>query len=162
MTFPPSFWSMVCASLGFASLLFVPAKPLRELGFGGVLGAAIALLCSYAMYPAFLAWAVPRRSIVTDTGPRHRFWSRRFVPVSTGVVVASVALGVGLTRLDTDPSLMEYFKPHRPLRDGLEYVDRNGGSNPLTLVVASPDHRPLNSKDALPRDVGVAGGARAA
>src|SRR5436190_13214015 len=35
MTFPPSFWSMVCASLGFASLLIVQAKPLRELGFGG-------------------------------------------------------------------------------------------------------------------------------
>jgi predicted RND superfamily exporter protein len=33
MTFPPSFWSMVCASLGFASLLIVQAKPLRELGF---------------------------------------------------------------------------------------------------------------------------------
>ena len=28
MTFPPSFWSMVCASLGFASLLIVEAKPL--------------------------------------------------------------------------------------------------------------------------------------
>ena len=38
MTFSPSFWSMICASLGFASLLIVQAKPLRELGFGGVLG----------------------------------------------------------------------------------------------------------------------------
>src|SRR5207237_314578 len=41
MTFPPSFWSMVCASLGFASLLIVQAKPLRELGFGGVLGSIV-------------------------------------------------------------------------------------------------------------------------
>jgi len=32
MTFPPSFWSMVCASLGFASLLIVQAKPLRQSG----------------------------------------------------------------------------------------------------------------------------------
>ena len=31
---------MICASLGFASLLIVQAKPLRELGFGGVLGMA--------------------------------------------------------------------------------------------------------------------------
>ena len=148
MTFPPSFWSMVCASLGFASLLFVQAKPLRELGFGGVVGSAVALLCSYAMYPAFLAWAVPHESTVTEVGPSHAFWSRRFVPLSIAVIVASVALGVGLTRLDTDPSLLEYFKPHRPLRDGLEYVDRNGGSNPLTLVVAAADGRPLNHKDA--------------
>src|SRR5205807_8820316 len=44
MTFPPSFWSMVCASLGFGSLLIVQAKPLRELGFGGVLGTVVALI----------------------------------------------------------------------------------------------------------------------
>jgi predicted RND superfamily exporter protein len=147
MTLPPSFWSMVCASLGFASLLLVAAKPLRELGFGGIVGSAIALLCSYAMYPAFLAWAAPRESTVTEIGPDRRFWSRRFVPLSVAVVVASVALGIGLTRLETDPSLMEYFKPHQPLRDGLEYVDRNGGSNPLTLVVAAADGSPLNHKD---------------
>src|SRR5439155_8250467 len=29
MTFPASFWSMICACLGFGSLLFVAAKPLR-------------------------------------------------------------------------------------------------------------------------------------
>src|SRR5207249_10627045 len=61
---------------------------------------------------------------------------------------ASVGLGFSLTRLDTDPSLLEYFKPHRELRDGLEYVDRNGGANPLTLVVASADGSPLNHKEA--------------
>jgi predicted RND superfamily exporter protein len=148
MTFPPSFWSMACASLGFGSLLFVQAKPLRELGFGGVVGSVVALLCSYAMYPSFLSWAVPRESVITQVGPGRPFWSRRFVPLSIGVIVASVGLGVGLTRLDTDPSLLEYFKPHRALRDGLEYVDRNGGSNPLTLVVASADGSPLNHKEA--------------
>ena len=91
---------------------------------------------------------MPRETVVSEVGPSRRFWSRRFVPLSAAVIVASAGLGIGLTRLDTDPSLMEYFKPHRELRDGLEYVDRNGGSNPLTLVVASRDGSPLNSKDA--------------
>jgi len=148
MTFPASFWSMVCASLGFGSLLFVQARPLRELGFGGVLGSALALLCAYLMYPAFLRWAVPRDSAVMEMGPGRRFWSRRFVPLSTAVIVVSLGLGFGLTRLNTDPNLLEYFKPHQELRDGLEYVDRNGGSNPLTLVVAAADGSTLNSKDA--------------
>jgi len=147
MTLPPSFWSMVCASLGFGSLLFVQAEPLRELGFGGVLGTVVAFVCAYTMYPPFLRWAVPRSSIVTDIGPGRRFWSRRFVPLSIGVIVVSAALGVGITRLETDPSLLEYFKPHRELRDGLEYVDRNGGSNPLTIVVSSADGSTLNSKE---------------
>src|SRR5438067_52257 len=73
MTFPPSFWSMVCASLGFGSLLFVQAKPLRELGIGGVLGSLIAFFCSYAMYPPFLSWAVPRETVVSEVGPSRRF-----------------------------------------------------------------------------------------
>jgi predicted RND superfamily exporter protein len=149
MTLPASFWSMVCASLGFGSLLFVQAKPLRELGFGGVLGSVIALLCAYGMYPAFLAWAVPHTSAVFESGPGRRFWSRRFVPLSAAVIVASLALAVGMNRLNTDPNLLDYFKPHEPLRDGLEFVDRNGGSNPLTIVVASSDGSTLNHKDAI-------------
>jgi predicted RND superfamily exporter protein len=69
MTFPASFWSMVCASLGFGSLLIVQAKPLRELGFGGVLGTVVALICAYVMYPSFLRWAVPRKSKLVEAEP---------------------------------------------------------------------------------------------
>ena len=148
MTFPPSFWSMVCASLGFASLLIVQAKPLRELGFGGVLGSMIAFACSYLMYPPFLRWAVPRESKLVEAEPPHWFWSRRFGLLSVGVILACAALGFGLPRVDTDPSLLDYFKPHQELRDGLEYVDHNGGSNPLTLVVSASDGSKLNSDEA--------------
>src|ERR1051325_7184064 len=148
MTFPPSFWSMICASLGFASLLIVQAKPLRELGFGGVLGSIIAFACAYVMYPPFLRWAVPRESKLVEAEPPHWFWSRRFGLLSVGVIIACAALGFGLPRVDTDPSLLDYFKPHQELRDGLEYVDHNGGSNPLTLVVSASDGSKLNSDEA--------------
>src|SRR5205823_14985857 len=84
MTFPASFWSMVCASLGFGSLLLVPVKPLRELGFGGVLGTVVAFVCAYVMYPPFLRWAVPRESKIVEAEPPHWFWSRRFGWVSLG------------------------------------------------------------------------------
>src|SRR5205823_4509489 len=145
MTLPASFWSMVCASLGFGSLLIVQAKPLRELGFGGVLGSVIALLCAYAMYPAFLRWAVPRRSKIVEAEPSHAFWARRFPLLSLVVILASAGLGFGLTRVNTDPSLLDYFKPHQELRDGLEYVDHNGGCNPLNLVVSAADGSKLNT-----------------
>jgi len=148
MTFPASFWSMVCASLGFGSLLIVQAKPLRELGFGGVLGTVVALICAYVMYPSFLRWAVPRKSKLVEAEPSRRFWSRRFVPLSIAVILVSVGLGFGLRRVNTDPSLLDYFKPHQELRDGLEYVDRSGGSNPLTLVVAAADGSKLNTDAA--------------
>ncbi len=148
MTFPASFWSMVCASLGFGSLLIVQAKPLRELGFGGVLGTVVALICAYVMYPSFLRWAVPRKSKLLEAEPSDAFWSRPFVPLSLAVILLSAGLGFGLKQVNTDPSLLDYFKPHRELRDGLEYVDRTGGSNPLTLVVAAADGSKLNTDDA--------------
>src|SRR5438445_2976893 len=148
MTFPPSFWSMVCASLGFASLLIVQAKPLRELGFGGVLGTVIAFICAYLMYPAFLRWAVPRKSKIVEAKPTQAFWSRRFALLSLGAILLGISLGFGLTRVNTDPSLLDYFKPHQELRDGLEFVDRTGGSNPLTLVVSAANGSPLNTDEA--------------
>src|SRR5207249_10784838 len=148
MTFPPSFWSMVCASLGFASLLIVEAKPLRELGFGGVLGSIVAFACAYVMYPPFLRWAVPRESKIVEAEPPHRFWARPFPILSAAVILVSAVLGFGLSKVNTDPSLLDYFKPHQELRDGLEYVDRNGGSNPLTLVIAATDGSKLNTGDA--------------
>src|SRR6266568_8829040 len=120
MTFPPSFWSMVCASLGFASLLIVQAKPLRELGFGGVLGTVLAFICAYVMYPPFLRWAVPRKSKLIEQEPPRAFWSRRFVLLSLGVILVSAGLGLGLSKVNTDPSLLDYFKSHSELRDGLE------------------------------------------
>jgi uncharacterized protein len=148
MTFPASFWSMVCASLGFGSLLIVQAKPLRELGFGGVLGSIVALICAYIMYPPFLRWAVPHKSKIVEAEPPHWFWSRRFVLLSIAVILVSAGLGFGLTKVNTDPSLLDYFKPRQELRDGLEYVDHNGGCNPLTLVVSAADGSKLNTDAA--------------
>src|SRR5436190_4134027 len=148
MTVPASFWSMVCASLGFGSLLIVQAKPLRELGFGGVLGTVLAFLCAYIMYPPFLQWAVPRTSKVVEQEPPRRFWSRRYALVSLGIILISAVLAFGLTKVNTDPSLLDYFKPHSELRDGLEYVDKSGGSNPLSLVISAADGSPLNTDAA--------------
>jgi predicted RND superfamily exporter protein len=151
MTFPPSFWSMICASLGFASLLVVEAKPLRELGFGGVLGSIVAFACAYLMYPPFLRWAIPRESKIVEAEPPHWFWSRPFPILSLAVILISVGLGFGLKNVNTDPSLLDYFKPNTELHDGLEYVDRNGGCNPLTIVVSSSDGSKLNTDVAYQR-----------
>jgi len=148
MTFPASFWSLVCASLGFASLLIVQAKPLRELGFGGVIGTAVAFVCAYTMYRPFLRWAVPHKTKLMEKEPPHAFWSRPFVLPSLATILLGIGLGFGLTRINTDPSLLDYFKPHQELRDGLEYVDNHGGANPLTLVVSAANGTRLDTDEA--------------
>src|SRR6266513_1052946 len=103
MTFPASFWSMICASLGFASLLIVQAKPLRELGFGGVLGSVVAFGCAYVMYPPFLRWAVPRQSRIVEAEPSRKFLARPFPIFSAVVIIGSIVLGFGLRQVNTDP-----------------------------------------------------------
>jgi predicted RND superfamily exporter protein len=151
MTLPPSFWSMICASLGFGSLLMVQAKPLRELGFGGVLGSMVAFACAYLMYPAFLRWGVPRASDIVEAEPPPGFWQKRFVPLTIVVILVTAVLAFGLRRINTDPSLADYFKPNSELRNGLDYVDRTGGSNPLTLVISDVQGQPLNTDAAYHR-----------
>jgi uncharacterized protein len=147
MTLPASFWSMVCALLGFGSLLIVPAKPLRSLGIGGTVGTVVAFAAAYLIYPAFLAWAEPKHTGKTTEKSATNFWERKFVWVSVMTVLACVVLGFGIARLNTDPSLLDYFKKGMQPRDGLAYVDRNGGSNPLTLVVAAADGGRLDTKE---------------
>jgi uncharacterized protein len=147
MTLPASFWSMVCALLGFGSLLIVPAKPLRSLGIGGTVGTVVAFAAAYLIYPAFLGWAEPKHKGKTTEKSATSFWQRKFVWVSLMTVSACAALGFGITRLNTDPSLLDYFKKGMQPREGLSYVDRNGGSNPLTLVVAAADGGRLDTKE---------------
>ncbi len=148
VTFPPSFWCMVCTSLGFATLLLVKAQPLRELGLGGTIGTMAAFLCAYSIYPFFLRWAVPPKGQGASPKRSSPFGSRRFIlPVSL-LLIFTISMAFGMRKLNTDPNLLDYFKRNEPLRDGLEYVDRNGGSSPLQLVIASPDGSKLNTSEA--------------
>src|SRR5256714_14225084 len=96
---------MICASLGFASLLIVQAKPLRELGFGGVLGSVVAFICAYVMYPSFLRWAVPHKTKLVEMEPPRKFWSRRFGLLSLAASVVRAGLGFCLTKGNNEPSL---------------------------------------------------------
>ena len=60
--------------------------------------------------------------------------------------VSAFVLAFGIFRIKTDPSLLEYFKKGGELRDGLEYIDRNGGSSPLFMVVKNPESGFFNDK----------------
>lgn len=148
MTLPPSSWCMTCTALGFATLLLVKAKPLRELGFGGTIGTLVAFLCAYTIYPFFLRTVVPPPPRAPGAKRRSPFGTRRFLLPILLLLILTGSLAFGLRKLNTDPSLLDYFKRNEPLRDGLEYVDRNGGSSPLDLVVAATDGSKLNTAAA--------------
>ncbi|MEX1034694.1 MAG: MMPL family transporter [Sneathiella sp.] len=134
-TFRASFWCMVTTLLGFATLLNVAAEPLRQLGAGGIVGAIVALLCGYILYPVFLLFA--DRKAREESGKAKSVKPSSLIRYGLGCCLLLVALSTipGLFRLNTDPSLLTYFNMQTDLGEGLEYIDENGGSSPLKLVV---------------------------
>jgi predicted RND superfamily exporter protein len=144
---PVSAWSLAANLLGFASLLFVSARPLRQFGLSGMIAAILAMVSAYLLYPAFLRAARPG-------GPRTgRFESRldgffttRHPLIALAVLVAALALAPFARGVNTDPSLPSYFS-NGPIRAGIEAFDRAGGSSPLELVVADAGNQPLDDDE---------------
>ncbi len=147
-TLPASFWAMVTTLLGFLSLTLASARPLRELGLAGAIGAAVAIVVAYTVYPAFLSGepvtpqslAVPPPAENDSAGGS----SKTVIGVAAFAVVV-LLIGSGVPRVDTDPGLLTYFAPGSELREGLESIDRDGGSSTLEIVVRDVDGARLDS-----------------
>jgi predicted RND superfamily exporter protein len=154
-TIVPSCWSALCMLLGFISLLFVPSTPMRHLGIAGAIGAAVAFAAAYTIYPWFLERAVVTRP--AGRSPRradshlHAFFAKRHGRIVAALAIFTLIGAAGLLRLNTDPALPSYFKQGGDIRIGLEFVDRNGGSSPLKLVVEDRHHAALSTDDAFHR-----------
>lgn len=148
-TFGASFWCMVTTLLGFTTLLAVAAEPLRQLGTGGIAGALSALFCSFILYPVFLLFAARKPRSESSAAPARDI-PRRVKLTGYGIggvllVIAGVALP-GLSTLNTDPGLLSYFKEGSDIRAGLSFIDKNGGSSPLKLVVRRENGERLDSE----------------
>lgn len=159
-TLQASIWCMVTTLLGFASLLFASAKPLRELGLAGAIGTAVAIVVAYGLYPGVLRRLAGRSaddSATKATGVASRSAlstqtiRRLQAPVTIGLVALALVAALGVPRLDTDPNLLSYFAEDSELYRGLERIDRHGGSSPLDLVVRHPDGERLDTKEAQER-----------
>jgi len=148
-TFQASFWCAVTTLLGFATLLLVSAEPLRQLGAGGVIGALSALLCSFLLYPVFLLFA-RRREVVADKPVATLSKPSNMPRIAVAVLLLGIVVlaAPGLFKLETDPSLLSYFEEETDLRGGLEFIDQNGGSSPIELVVRLPGSVRLDSEEA--------------
>jgi hypothetical protein len=104
------------------------------------------------IYPAFLASADPEKELAPGLNRvMSRFFQRRN-NVLVAVVITAVLLTIpGLWRLDTDPTLFDYFADDTELRSGLEGVDRAGGSSPLELVIQDAGGTELSDDDVFDR-----------
>lgn len=152
LTLQASVWSMFTTLLGFAALLRVDAEPLRQLGQGGLLGSAVALAAAYLLFPPFLAWEQAPRAGGTAIGGGLDRWMRSGHGVlALGFAVVALVAAAGVWRLDTDPSLLSYFERGGGVREGLDHLDRHGGSSPLELAVRRADGERLDDGDSYAR-----------
>jgi len=149
-TLPGSFWSMGTTLLGFLSLLLVQAKPLRQLGASGSIGTICALFAAYLVYPPFLLGIKPQKALtgidVNKKSNRRVDLTKYSRWVACGFVAVCLLLGMGIFRLNTDPSLLSYFP--KKLRQSLEHVDRNGGSGLMEIVLRDSRGRKLDTDEA--------------
>jgi predicted RND superfamily exporter protein len=134
---PASVWSLAANLLGFASLIFVSATPLRQFGISGVIAAVLAIVCAYVVYPPFLR-AASASSANTGAAARRaeRFFTTRHPAIAVATVVTAIAVAPFAWRVNTDPALPSYFTSGDRIRVGIEAIDRTGGSSPLDLIVA--------------------------
>ncbi|MFC1667691.1 RND family transporter [Candidatus Omnitrophota bacterium] len=148
-TFPPSFWSMFTTLLGFISLTFVSAKPLRDLGVSGAIGSLVAIAVAYLVFPSFLKMVRPhlrKKGKIED----YEVKTYNFIDLGKQFVILIIFVTClltlpGLTMLDFDPSLLSYFSKSSEIYKGLSYIDQNGGSSPLILVVRSKSGEKIHS-----------------
>jgi len=147
-----SFLAMLTALLGFLSLVLTPAQPVRNFGISCAVGAALGLVATFVIYPAFLASADPKKDLAPRLDDRMKGLFRRRNDVAVAVLIAGALLAIpGLWKLDTDPTLFDYFAEDGEILAGLEAVDRAGGSSPLDLVVRDAGGEELIEGDAFDR-----------
>ncbi len=147
-TVMPSLWCGATTLMGFMSLLFVSAEPLRQLGAGGSVAVIAAFLCCSGLFPSFLLLSKQREKKRREQKNRPR--AAAFVSVigAASVILALILAVPGLFKLQTDPSLFSYFSEEGDIRKGLDVIDQNGGSSPLQLVVSLKSGDQLDQKDA--------------
>ncbi len=149
VTLPASFWCMVTTLLGFSSLIFVDAKPLQELGFGGAVGTFVAIVCAYTLYLPYLSLIKPKGETDYNTraGKIISQFSRRRYAVYAGIIVTIICIAY-IPKLDKDPSLLDYFSTSGDLRKGLVEIDATTGSSPLNIVIVRKDDDFLDTNES--------------
>lgn len=152
LTGPASAWSLAANLLGFASLIFVSAMPLRQFGISGGIAAVLAIACAYLLYPPFLSAADPGPAR-EGTGQRRldRFFTTRHSIMAVLAVAAAIVLAPLAWRVNTDPSLPSYFAEQDHVRAGLEAIDHAAGSSTLDVVVTDARGRTLDDDQAYQR-----------
>lgn len=133
--------------VGFASLILVPSKTIRQFGFSTAAGVASALLLSVVLVPIFLdLMAKWKRPVVASRGASK--WTRSLAhgcmnlglkhPKSTiGVCLLLLVICVVMTsRLSLDPDLTQRFSRNHPITQSTVFFqEQYAGINSAEILL---------------------------
>lgn len=166
-TLRPVAFTSVTTAVGLAGLCFAQLPAVQSLGLFGGFGVMLALLHSIAFLPAFLSFSrgkgfantskvslfnvvdkllgvCLRASGSTGTSPR------RAMRVIALLVATTLALGVGMLRLETRHDTLSWFPETYPVRVAYDDVDRHvGGTSDIALVIQTGEENGLKDRGLL-------------
>ena len=148
----PSFFTAATTVAGLSSLNFSSLAPLRQFGQIGAFGVASAFVLSYALGPWLLPWVAAQESSGAEHHPLDGLWAKwdkglaalgeLALQKAGRVMVFSVALAslglAGLFFLQLGSNPVEYFTKRDPVRQDLEFIDKElAGTTRLEVIVST-------------------------
>ena len=142
----PCFYTAVTTMVAFVSLLVSRIQPVIDFGWMMTLGIGVALLVAFTFVPAMmLLWPADRAPPAADGGEPFtlrfaRIAEHRGALVLWGSFALSLAVALGVSRLEVENRFIDYFKESTEIYRGMELLDAQlGGTIPLDIIVAAPD-----------------------
>lgn len=141
----PCIYTAITTGVAFASLTISDIVPVVAFGWMMVLGIAIALFVSYAMFGSILV-LLPKK-IECETLLKLPALNEWFAQLATtrakylnGAAILCLALSLlGISQLALGNRVVEYFRSDTEIRQGLEFIDQNlGGTIPMDIIVSFP------------------------
>jgi predicted RND superfamily exporter protein len=147
----PSFFTAATTIAGLSSLNLSSLAPLKQFGQAGAFGVFAAFVLNYTLGPTLLPWlAAAEQPGEEHEGRIDKLWARwdralaglgelalnRAGPVmAASIAITAVGLW-GITHLETGSNPLEYFQKSDPVRQDLEFIDRElAGTTRLEVVI---------------------------
>lgn len=147
----PIFWTCATDAAGFAALMFSRIRPVQDFGVMIAIASTAVLVSILLLAPAIMSITfrdTPISSSPSRVGPHIRrgciqlanwFVARRKL-VTIASLVALCVLLLGVSRLETETSFLNNFRPESEIAQAYDLVEREfGGAGVWDVVINAPD-----------------------
>ena len=167
--FTPMLYTSLTSAAGFASLSLTPIPPLQVFGLFVAFGIMLAWLLTVTLIPAYTMF-IPKSRLekfgaVHDEGVQRgtlltrlllalgRFTVTRHKPVlvGTAIVIAISAIGIGLIRVNDNPT--KWFVAKHPIRIADRVLNSHFGGTYMAYLVLEPKEPPAPDAGGLAEEL---------